>query len=89
MSRKMDKSNMKSARADYKAEQNWENMLEEKNEIYEMFSNKTCTFCKKPGHCVFYKGEIRCLKLLENKCLSCNKYGHTPKYCKFLSKIEN
>jgi uncharacterized paraquat-inducible protein A len=92
MSDDLDMFNIRCARADAEAEEEyWDNMEKEeqkRSDDYEAKQqHKICSFCKKKGHSVYFYGQLNCPKLKENNCKRCGNKGHTPKHCE-LSKSE-
>jgi hypothetical protein len=98
MSHDLDMFNIKMARADAKAEEEyWQNMEEEDNKRYKQLeeaelrknSRKTCKFCHEFGHVVFQMGILTCPVLKQTTCSACGLLGHTPKFCIFLKNSDN
>lgn len=77
-----DKSNIRMARAEARYEEEYWRTIYLAEDYWENVPQLKCSFCKQLGHLVFYKGEVTCQSLRENKCKSCGEKGHTPKYCK-------
>ena len=65
MSEKVDKFNIKIARAEYKYE----------NKTFQ------CYFCKEMGHKTHTKWFVTCPKLKNKKCNICYQNGHASSHC--------
>jgi hypothetical protein len=98
MSYDLDIFNIKMARADAEAEEEyWKNMEEQDDKKYKQYeenelrknSKKICKFCKKLGHIVFQMGILTCPVLKQTTCSACGLLGHTPKFCIFLKNSDN
>lgn len=82
-SKSKDKSNIRMAMAEHRFEEEyWTAISLAEEEYWKNIPQLKCSFCKQLGHLVFYKGEVTCITLRENKCKTCGEKGHTPKYCK-------
>jgi len=97
MSDKLDKFNIRMARADTKAEEEyWINQEEEDEKIYKDYeeselrknTKKTCKFCNEVGHVVYQMGILTCPVLKQTQCSACGLLGHTSKFCIFLKNTD-
>ena len=97
MSCNLEAFNLKLARADALAEEEyWNKLREEDNKRYkrceesELRKNakNTCTFCYEFGHVVFQMGVLTCPQIKQTFCSACGLLGHTSQVCIFLSENE-
>jgi len=86
----LDIFNIRCARADAKAEEEyWRKCEEDDEKRYKQYeekelrknAKKTCSFCKEFGHVVYQFGMLNCPKLKQTTCRTCGLLGHTRKFC--------
>ena len=93
----LDMFNIRCAKAEQEAEEEYWQNIEKEEERYEQYekkeleknAKKTCNFCNEFGHVVYQMGILTCPMLKQTACSACGLLGHTPKFCVFLQNEES